>query len=194
MMPLIIAKTDLDDLFYVEFIADVVTPEGNDYLSIVLSFIADSDKDKKLIEESPFYVLNLDKRQKLIYDKFKPATGESYLTSFNMSKRYDDEGYFDSKLYDSKTLKDNGLLHISDNMFIRISLFLESLLKYSTVEFEMFTESYYDFMEKKENLKYSKTDKAIMNGNLVYIVSIDKKKVSYMKLRKPDYLKLKESL
>ena len=91
-------------------------------------------------------------------------------------------------------LKDTGLLYISENMFIRISLFLESLLKYGLLEFEPFTDIYYDAMKKKEFIKPTKDSKIILNGKTVFIISKENKHRVFSCMDKEKYLKLKENL
>ena len=190
LMPLSIKKTEVEELFYVELMADVLSSEGTSYINIAIPFTIDDDKDLEMVHANEFYEPNMNDRQRVVYTKVKKNISISKMSNLNMT--IDDiNNFFKCALVDPNR-DEYDIMYINENMFIRISLFLRGLLKFAHIDFDIFTEPRYDFMIKKSNItEIQQGSIAIINGNRVYSVILNRKSIEYSIVGYKDYLEMR---
>ena len=191
LMPLSIRNTEVEGLYYVELMADVLSYEGTSYINIAIPFTIDNDKDLEMVKANEFYEPNMNDRQRVVYAKVKKNISISKMSNLNMTIDDIVTGFFKCALVDPHR-NEYDLMYVNENMFIRISLFLRGLLKLAHIDFDIFTEPRYDFMIKKSNLtEIPRGTIAIMNGNRVYSVILNRKYIEYSILDAKDYLEMR---
>lgn len=190
LMPLSIRNTEVEGLYYVELMADVLSYEGTSYINIAIPFTIDNDKDLEMVKANEFYEPNMNDRQKVVYNKVKKNISISKMSNLNMTIDAVND-FFKCALVDPNR-NEYDVMYVNENMFIRISLFLRGLLKLAHIDFDIFTEPRYDFMIKKSNVtEIPRGTTAIINGNRVYSVILNRKSVEYSIFDAKDYLEMR---
>lgn len=173
MMPLAINNTNEEGIYYIEFTCNVLSSLSQEYIYLIIGF---TFENKTVIQSDNLYIDNIlhDNRRKAIYERILKGSNNTntYQTEFNMT--YDNDFYLCGLM--NLANKSNSLLKISRNMFLRISLFLDGLLHFSTIPFALFTESIYNFfaqIQYTKGMKLPNNAKIIINGKYAYCIYKD---------------------